>query len=54
LPNQWHFDALNRQTSHATFLPIVGAMSVCDPENGMHHLFSGVLPKHYFVKKTIE
>ncbi len=27
-----------------------GAMSVCDPENGMHHLFSGVLPKHYFVK----
>ncbi|HIB27658.1 MAG TPA: adenosylmethionine--8-amino-7-oxononanoate transaminase [Candidatus Thioglobus sp.] len=27
-----------------------GAMSVCDPDNGMHHLFSGVLPKHYFVK----
>jgi len=26
-----------------------GAMSVCDPNNGMHHLFSGVLPKHYFV-----
>ncbi|SMN15894.1 Adenosylmethionine-8-amino-7-oxononanoate aminotransferase [uncultured Candidatus Thioglobus sp.] len=27
-----------------------GTMSVCDPDNGMHHLFSGVLPKHYFVK----
>ena len=28
-----------------------GAMSVCDPENGMHHLFEGVLPKNYFVTK---
>ncbi len=27
-----------------------GAMSVCDPDHGMHHLFSGVLPKQFFVK----
>jgi adenosylmethionine-8-amino-7-oxononanoate aminotransferase len=67
LPNQWHFDALSHQTSHATFLPIMalqywhnkgeknkqkfitiragyhgdtfGAMSICDPDNGLHQLF---------------
>ena len=26
-------------------------MSVCDPENGMHQLFSGVLPEYYFADK---
>ena len=25
-----------------------GAMAVCDPTTGMHHLFSNSLPKHYF------
>ena len=28
-----------------------GAMSVCDPEGGMHHLFSDFLPKHLFVPR---
>jgi adenosylmethionine-8-amino-7-oxononanoate aminotransferase len=27
-----------------------GAMAVCDPETGMHHLFSGVLAKHFFAE----
>jgi len=25
-----------------------GAMAVCDPVNGMHDLFQGILPQHYF------
>lgn len=25
------------------------AMSICDPENGMHHLFRGILPEQIFV-----
>ena len=28
-----------------------GAMSVCDPDAGMHHLFSGFLPNHFFVDR---
>lgn len=27
-----------------------GAMAVCDPTTGMHHLFSGVMPQHIFVE----
>ena len=26
-------------------------MSVCDPVNGMHTLFTGILPKHLFVER---
>lgn len=28
-----------------------GCMSVCDPDNGMHHLFSGILPQQIFAPR---
>jgi adenosylmethionine-8-amino-7-oxononanoate aminotransferase len=28
-----------------------GAMAVCDPINGMHHIFQGVLPQHLFAPR---
>lgn len=29
----------------------IGAMSLCDPTTGMHHLFSGLLPQQFFVEE---
>lgn len=30
-----------------------GAMSVCDPESGMHHLFADFMPQHYFADEPL-
>jgi len=39
---------------HAYHGDTFGAMSVCDPESSMHHLFAETMPKHYFADVDIE
>ena len=45
-PNKQKFITITSGYHGDTF----AAMSVCDPENGMHHLFKGILLKNFFVK----
>ncbi len=40
--------------THAYHGDTFGAMSVCDPENSMHHLYKGLLPTHIFVPPNIQ
>ncbi|WP_038247559.1 adenosylmethionine--8-amino-7-oxononanoate transaminase [Ghiorsea bivora] len=40
--------------THAYHGDTFGAMSVCDPDNSMHHLFRDILPQHIFVQPEIE
>jgi len=35
--------------SHSYHGDTFGAMSVCDPQNSMHSLYTGLLPEHFFV-----
>ncbi|MDX8387168.1 MAG: adenosylmethionine--8-amino-7-oxononanoate transaminase [Ghiorsea sp.] len=40
--------------SHAYHGDTFAAMSVCDPQSSMHHLFSGIVPKHHFADVNYE
>lgn len=44
---KWRFLALRGGYHGDTF----ATMSVCDPVNGMHHLFQGVLPEQFFAPR---
>lgn len=44
-PQRHRFIALRNAYHGDTY----GAMSLCDPVNGMHHLFQGILPQQIFV-----
>jgi len=49
-PHKTKFLALQ----HAYHGDTLGAMSVCDPVSGMHHVFADVLPQHYFAAVNLE
>jgi len=55
----WQAQGMRKKTKllalkHAYHGDTFGAMSVCDPVSGMHHIFSDVLPTHHFSDVNIE
>lgn len=56
---QYHYNLSGGNASRSKFLTVRGgyhgdtfeAMSVCDPVNGMHHLFQSVLQQQIFVRR---
>lgn len=54
-----YWQARDSRTKKQLFLTVrggyhgdtIGAMSVCDPVNGMHTLFSGILPRQIFIER---
>jgi adenosylmethionine-8-amino-7-oxononanoate aminotransferase len=51
----WLNRGVRRRTKLVSFVggyhgDTIGAMSVCDPEAGMHMLFRGVLPEHHLIE----
>ncbi|MBQ7585126.1 MAG: adenosylmethionine--8-amino-7-oxononanoate transaminase [Desulfovibrionaceae bacterium] len=55
----WQYQVAQGKTKKKHFLTLrggyhgdtLGAMSVCDPINGMHHLFKGFLPPQFFTER---
>jgi len=55
----WQAQGVRKKTKllalkHAYHGDTFGAMAVCDPVSGMHHIFADVLPKHHFSDVSIE
>ncbi len=55
----WQAQGVSKKTKflalkHGYHGDTFGAMSVCDPVSGMHHLFTDVLPKHHFSDVNIQ
>ncbi|MCH2176020.1 MAG: adenosylmethionine--8-amino-7-oxononanoate transaminase [Lentisphaeria bacterium] len=54
----WYSKGLSNKNRFATVRggyhgDTTGPMSVCDPVNGMHHMFRSILPEYYFVDRPV-